>query len=664
MADRYAYNPFIVDDDDDSDSDDSCIVIDDAPMSSDDDETTSSSSSSADSSSSSESDDSSDPDFAPTQHRERLRCGLVVARPADVDDHRFRHHLLRQHTLRTPDHALCAGTDRPVTLHRWRSWRKSFLSGFALKRFPILEDVVVSRVTGVTGAGAAAGGAPMTRKQRITVYRSLCAVMMNPGLLLQMFFAHIDPIPASVPLMVCADAVGRLAGKCPADGKVSGFYFKPITTIKPQSPSWLLPWFFAFGPDSAGVLHRVFAEANTRVVLDAIQRRRYGRPPAALASIVLAFLGDYPACYATLRLSTPARAFPTTAGRVRLWESVLCWHCGAGGCEIYNTNAGHAWRCCPRDDHVARIVTIESALGIPAIRVFYDPVHSACVVVQSVLCDMAIYFQRVHSDYLHPAAAFIFALFGSDVWDPFLVTVAASDQKKRRSSKPFYAVDPAVIMSFVTDSDQIQKLLGILARYDVPWRVPCMPEGPASPLALFLAVLHWLDAFIAGNAPECRNHGARAEDMWRHMLSLSAPVPADKPCALDQRPSFLPSITAYGPASHTAFCSSWRYIEHVNRTVPAWRDSGCSFFKVASSVFLEHGMKTCRQDYVDFGVAGRARPLQPLELLERKVEQFMLRTVLDFKGYKHARAEGGHPANRAYKDIPLSRRIPFPAPPK
>ena len=202
---------------------------------------------------------------------------------------------------------------------------------------------------------------------------------------------------------------------------------------------------------------------------------------------------------------------------------------------------------------------VECVLGLPVWLIFYDIVHAVTVVFQSLLCDLAIYYQVLHASRLHPAAAFISTLFALSYWDPFLVSGAAKD-KKRRSRKPLYAVDPAVVWAYLLDGHQIMLLVEVLRSHDVPWDMPHVPGG-ASTLKLFHTAMMWLDSVMRGDAAAARTLGYRTEDMWRHMLTLSVPVPAGVQCAHPLgHASFYNPIVAFGPASHMAFCSTWRHI--------------------------------------------------------------------------------------------------------
>lgn len=669
MADRFAHthNPFIFDDDDDTDSDDDEILSEHQPFSDSD----SSSSSSGDSSDSSSDDpcpptptesDDSDSDYKPRHYVERKRLGMLAyTKDSDPDDVRFRVHLRQQHLLRIQDSSFAALESSPLSLARWRKWRRWFFRSYFARRIAILEDVSLPRLRGVSVAGAAV---PASR-QKITVYRALAACLNNPMVLMQTIFARIAGLDALTPVALAADGVGEVTTKCPGAGKVYGLYFKPLSLIRPQSPQWLIPWLISFSSDCASVLHRVFADASTKTILQFLQRKRYGDATESnMTSLVLFFIGDFPACYSTLQLATPARQWPSTAGRVALWCAAMCWHCGAGGGEMYHRGNAWPWRH-DRAAQIRRLQRVATSLGIPSCHVFYDPVHAICVVTQSLLCDIAIYYQKLHSNHLHPVAAFIFGLFGTDTWDPFLVR-AETRKAKRRSAKPYYANDPADVFMFIFDPVRMSLLLALLQRHNVPWTLSALPaqaDRVSSPLHLVQSALAWIDAYVSGDAAAAACAAARVEDQWLHMNTLFAPPAADRPCAMDAPPSFVPQITAWGPASHVALCSSYRYIRFVDRTLPHWRESGHSFIKIACTVFLEHGMGSIRRDFADFAIQGRLRSAQPLELLMRQVELCLLRTVTDFKSQgqdddvEEKPRSSAKERNSAYDGIPLSKRI-------
>ena len=670
MAEVFAkYDPFVLEDDDGIDSEAEADPNSDDEPFSDSDDTDSESSDGVPSTPPESDDPDKDADFKPS-YRERKRLGMPVARRGESDIERFRTHLLRQHRSRAHDLAFTSSSDAPLSLRRWITWRRNFLKSYAITKYAILEEVIISRVRGVSAAAGAGGAAPPAdasaapraalERRKLTVYRALFAILRNPMLLIQTVFARLTGLAALTPVALCADGIAEVASKCPGRGKIFGMYFKPMALTHPQSPHWLIPFLLSFASDSSGILRRVFATIGITKIIEAIQRRRYGDPEGVMTSLVLCFLGDYPACCATILMQTPARQFPSTAGYVPLWLSPLCWHCGAGGGEIYNRESAARWRA-NRPAQMSRLREMKSSIGIPLRHVFYDPVHGICVVFQSVLCDMAIYFQKLHSDHLHPVAAFIYGLFGSDLWDPFLVR-AESRSDKRRSKKPYYANDPADVFFLLFDPIRIKSLLALLTRHQIQWHLGHLPpdQRSGSPLELMLSVLQWVDAYACGHAKGCERHSARAEDLWLHMNSLFASVPADQACALDPPPTFVPQITAYGPASHTSFCSSSRYISFVDRTMPNWRDECPSFLKVASSVFLEHGMRQIRLDYTDFGIGGRVRQSQPYHLLMRQVELCLLRSVVGYGAADQSeydekvRARDG---NSAYNGIPLSKRI-------
>ena len=142
------------------------------------------------------------------------------------------------------------------------------------------------------------------------------------------------------------------------------------------------------------------------------------------------------------------------------------------------------------------------------------------------------------------------------------------------------------------------------------------------------------------------------------MLSLSAPLPVGTALPIDA-PSFYNVITAYGPASHAAFCTSPAFIEYFDNTVPTWREEGHTFAKLASGIGLEHAMKWIRSDYQDFGIASGARAKQAGALLERATERTMLRIADATFDPLPEQADKQRFENPAYKSVPLSKPLPL-----
>ena len=699
MAHKY-FNPFQEDDSDDGEASDS-VDSKDAVTSDEEDEDEVSVEEDEEDSEEATSDPSSDPSSSssdPTlriHYRHRVELGLVrhqartLAAEAgfrDADDLRFKVTLKRQHEQRIADKAFC-GLQEPVpgkfaSVNRWRAWRKGFLEHFGLSTYRKTEVIEITRVAAppappadplpvapppvaarephpAVGKDAPAPGKPVTT--RITVYKYLVSFVVNICLLLHLFFAFapLPPDPVT-PVLLCGDGVGEAAPGCPGRGKVFGLYIKVLGLYAPQSPRWLIPILFSFGSDAAGVLRDVFASTRMVALVEMLERRRFGRP-GRVTSLALAFLGDFPACNAMLHLATPARPLPTTAGRLPLWRSVMCWHCCGGAPELYSSpEQAHAYRINMPEQNRRR-VGIRTSLGIPAARVFYELAHAVTVLVQSVLCDIAIYYQRIHTNYLHPVSAWIQLIFPSATWDIFLVR----PHIKRTSHKPFYCNDPAVVWAFVVDDALTGLLDRILELHDVQWR-PVPDTDASSPRLLWRWFMRFIRALIIGDAADARLAGTRAEDMWLRMLSLSAPVTV---ACVSTPPAFCASITAFGPASHLAFCSTPRYIEFVNRALPRWRESGQTFARIASGIFLEHGMKGLRADYMDWGVASQKKAQRPMELLERSIERVLLWIILerptlpsappaqraDVAELADARGAAAESTNRAYVDIPLSR---------
>ena len=687
----HKYNPFIVNDDrSDCPSDEDPIgdpiplIPSDSDASSADEEEED-----ADASSTTHSVDD-DPDFV-GDFRTRRLAGMVRQRIttqardagfADADDLRMQVTLRRQHELRVPDRAFGMVREQlPGHLSgaRWTRWRMGFHEHLGLCSKTRMEEITVTRTQDAHGAAAAAAPAdatgtsaatatapadapppappprPRTVTVKITVYRALMAFVMNVVLLLQLYFAFAPPPDPVTPFLLCADGVGDASPGCPSKGKVYGMFLKQLSCIRPQSPDWLIPILFNFGSDAAGSLAWTFAAAGLggRLV-PRLLSRQYG-VSGALTSIAIAFLGDFPACYATVGLLTAARQFPEGPGLVALWMSPLCWCCGAGGSDMYCSPERAAEYRADVARQIDRRSRMESRTGVPPGRVFYDPVHAVAVVFQSLLCDLCIYFQRLHTDYLHPVAAYILTLFAQELWDPFLVR----KHEGRHGHKPFYSNDPAVVWRTITSGTTASELDALIGLHDVPWHP--LPDGSvASPRNLWRAALRWLHYYIRGDADATSRAACYTEDVWRRMLSLSAPVPVGRACALDERPPFLPSIAAYGPASHAAFCTSARYIRWVDQVLPKWRSSGKTFLKIAAGIFLEHGMKKIRSDLADFNINTMSRKVRPMQLLSRAIERVLLARIMRPDPITGRRPPfvPGRPrkdcVNQAYENIPLS----------
>lgn len=662
------WNPFdippgVINDDDEPSDDDVSVHVSDmesdasssAPPSEDEEDSPTSS------------DASSGDDEFQASYRDRKRAGMVTARITtasrdagfiDADDMRFQVPLRRQHELRAPDRAFCKLKEGvPGHLQsesRWRRWRASNLEHFGLTSKTRLEEVTVERTV-----PAAADAPARVTKTKITVYKMLVAFVMNVTLLLQltlMFAApYADPV---IPFLLCGDGVGDASSGMPGKGKVFGLFLKQLSLISPQSPAHLIPLMFAFGSDSASNLAWAYEQAGIGVrLLPRALARTYtiGTGDAAtVAGIACAFLGDFPACCSALAMSTAARPFPTTAGRVPLWDAPLCWCCGASAGELYGTvDVARAYRN-DRERRAARASGIASRVGVPPSRVFYDPVHGVAVLVQSLLCDIAIYFQRIHTEFLHPVTAYILLLFPSASWDPFL----ARAHPDRRSKKPFYSNDPAPVWRLIMDQRLMAEFDALLSLHDITWH--SIDGATASPRGLWRACLRWVCAFGLGNAADARREADLVEDLWRRMLSLSAPIPPGVPCAYAPRPAFYPAVTAYGPASHAILCTASSYIGWVDRVMPNWRASGHTFLKIGAGIYLENGMRTIRSTLTDFNINTSSRRHRPMLLLERQVEEHLLRRIqpvqsdgmrphFEPKKYKASFAE-----NSAYAHVPLS----------
>jgi hypothetical protein len=156
--------------------------------------------------------------------------------------------------------------------------------------------------------------------------------------------------------------------------------------------------------------------------------------------------------------------------------------------------------------------------------------------------------------------------------------------------------------------------------------------------------------------------GKIVEDVWRCMLSVSNPVPDGLSVDPEGPPSFYNPVVAYGPASHTAFCSTWRFIRFVEGAYPGWRVPGLKFAKFASLVALEHGMKQMRAQYRNFGIATAQRRLRARALLQRRLEKFGL-DIAAARGHDPD-ADDETDTNRSYKDIPLTATVSLDSFPK
>ena len=665
MADRYIFDPFRFEDAEEPSSDDDYADAEDEIESSPEEDSASSSgdSSSEDSPlepTTSSSSSSSDEDWKPAK-RDRVTKphARTVAKQlgfADADDLRFRTVLARQHVLRIGDAAFCAleETDHPGRLRnvsRWRKFRRECLrSAGILEKLPVM-DIPASKVRGA----ARRSGAP------ISVYSSIGSVANNIEFLLQLFFATHEYMGATVAaILLCADAIGEAAPGCPAKGKIYSMYMKAMTTFKPQSPIWLIPFLYSLGPDTASCLHRLFRLARVSEIVRDCMRAvfRCRAPPGSTSpittAVTLAFIGDFPACTSVTDMRPQNRQIPPTAGYTVTWEAPACWLCGIGCPGLYHGQEGHNYR---RNDalQAARLRGVLSLIGVPLWSIFYEPVHAVCSVLLALLADTAKYYQKCHATYLHPVAVYINQIFDKSVWDIFLLA-ASSRSKERRSNKPFFAVDPAVVWSWLLDPSELGPFLLLLLSHDIPWSIDhCPPEITApSPFLMWTSCILWFNAFAEGNAGGARAFGALTEDLWRFMCSCIAPLPFDRACLSEPRPSFVGMTVGYGPASHVAFCSSWRYIARVDEMIPQWRSSGVPFFKLASGIFLEHGQKRAKADYTDFGIASSPRRFRARELLQRAIERCVLRWVVDDFDPP---VKKGEEQNRAYKDVPLSQTV-------
>ena len=502
-------------------------------------------------------------------------------------------------------------------------------------------------------AGAPAPPAPADDADTFSAYRNICAVVNNMESALNLYFSRQQTLPPVSLVVMIGDGIGRAAPGGPSDGKIYGLFVKPFTVAKPQSPRHLIAWLMSLGSDSAPALAEVFAQSHLPELVRDLQTTRYGRP-GVLTSIILMFTGDFPACCAMVVMPPQNRQWPSTPGRVPAWTTACCWLCGAAPHEIYDVGRGARWRTMLAAQ-LARVRALRCTAGLPPRAVFVEIVHSVSWTGQALLADLCIYYQKLHTNYYHPVAAFLTTLFPKSTWDVFLL----DKHSGRTSNKPFFQNDPDVVWSFLLDVEPVSLLFALVQAHNVDWDMSPLPGGVAgsslrrgSPMALITAYWMWFDAFVRGDSAMCRVAGATCEDLWRLMNSFTQPPAPDRPCACDP-PSFVHSIVAFGPASHAAFCSAWRYIEFVDDAVPQWRDSKKTFAKVAAGICVEHGMKSLRAVFADYGIATRARRYRARELLERCTERSRLRMVLpDFEPVDERRGDG---ENRAYQDVPLSR---------
>ena len=603
--------------------------------------------------------------------RERARAGLT--RPtavtqardggfASVDDMRFRTALRLQHTLRIPDRAFVLGGHSPLSRQRWTAWRKQrFLASASIQPVLPLVRVPKSRVRGAaTGIGRRGGGDAAAADdaadddETIMAYRAIAAASYMPEVLLGLVLSHANYTEPCVAVQVCGDGVNGAAPGCPDRGKIFSMYLKPMFTIDPQSPRWLIPFLTSLGSDRPATLHAVFSEISLSSIIEDLPTTRYG---PRRTFIVLIFIGDFPACCAMTDIGNPARQYPTTPGRIPAWRRPICWHCGIAPLEMYHARLGHAWRARVADQE-SRVAGISSVIGIVLWLIFYEVVHAVNVSVQALLADIALFYQTVTVRRgLHPVAAYIHGLFPASGWDVFL-TQPSSRSKERRSRKPLCAVDPDVTWSWLTDPAQQQPFLALLESHPIPLDCESIGAGTLDhgPMMVWSSYTITADAWISGKKVESAAAGSLTEDIWRVMNTVSTPPVVA--CALppDEAPTFFNPIVAYGPASHIAFCSMPRYIEAVDDACPRWRTAGITFAKFAAGVHYEHGMKRVRSDYSDFGTAARLRRTRAVDVLERAVERATLRAVIpDFD----PPCAPANQTNRVYKDIPLSKRVPM-----
>ena len=605
---------------------------------------------------------SSDVSYRPALFREKVALGLPIAhKPAtiaaqlgfsSVTDHRFRIGLRRQHELRASDAVFAQTGEAPLITARWRAWRLEFLAPCGIRRVNLLTEVrrpraIANKAPTTTAASSAS--------DLITVYRCLAAVVNLPEMLINMFFTHFEHTDCTLMALV-ADGVGEAAPGCPGRGKAWGLYLKPLTTISPQSPRWLIPILTMLGPDKPHTLHPLFEELKFEEMITDIAKVRYGSAPSTL--IVLIAFADYPGACAFTSLPTPARQFPSTPGRVPSWNFPICWLCGIAPLELYNHRLGARWRHAPPSVSEGRTAQIRSMIGIPLWLIFYELVHAINVATQALLADIGAFYASVNRGVVHPITAYVHALFPAHMWDPYL-NQPASRSKDRKSRKPVCAVDPDILWGWLVDEKKQRVWCHLLEQYPVPWDFSDVDPAYVhdnGPWALWSFHLRFVDSAIFGDSSVALRAGTRTEDLWRCMLPLFRPIPADVRVALPpaQAPTFFNPTVAYGPASHTTFCSTPRFIDAVDEAYPKWRDAGITFAKFTAGIFLEHGMKRIRSDITDFAIATRAKRNRALEVLTRGVERFTLRTVLDDFDPPLA-PTSAH--NRAYKDVPLSRRV-------
>lgn len=563
-----------------------------------------------------------------------------------------------------------ADTAAIPSIRVWREWRTEFSAPCAPTSYNPLKEVAVR------GAQAGATGV-RSKREKITVYQSISAYLNMPETLLNLLFTHV-PHGRLTPMALTADGIADVARDMPSRGKIYGMFLKAITLLKPQSPKWLLPVLHVMGNDNSNTLSPVFERMDFPRMVRQLQEMTYGAPPRT--SLIFCFVADYPGCTAILHMLSPARQYPVTPGRLPAWRAYICHHCGISPADMYHVLRGRTYarrhyqdadRWTP-DFGVSRI-------GVYVRLVFYDVVHHICVAAQSLLADIAIFYQKL-SDRLHPVAAFAHSLFPAAVWDIFLVTPQGRS-KDRRSRKPFYKNDPAVLWSWLTDSREQQIWFEVLAAHEVPLDVPVDP--PMTPARTWSLFLHACDGIMRGDIRAIRTNWMFVEDAWRVMNGFAAPVPADVICVDPAAASsFYPPIVAYGPASHMGFCSIWRFIDWLDAVLPAWRRSGMTIPKITATIALEHGMKDLQSDYNAFAIASVPKRNRALALLTRSIERFTLDTINTNRTTEEGEAVTAAPSgaasgaaasqgagassgarpdhvNRAYADIPLSTPIPL-----
>lgn len=626
----------------------------------------------------------------------------------DPDHHRF-HRLLRlQHHLRIHDVAFTALSSRrrhaagaaaaayhgpaspdsdqqlppdrllPVDqaaipcLKTWRAFRRRNVASTGISAHCPLIEIDRRRCPGYKGGA-----------DTVTAYRVVSAFTRLPEHLLNLLFS-LRRSGQVTPAAIMADGIGDLAPGMPDRGKCFSLYLKALTVTSPQSARWLVPILVSLGSDSTHSLDPLYREIGLADMIQEIINTAFGPRPGV--ALVICAIGDFPAIYSMVDLRAPNRQYPTTPGRVPAWQAPICHLCGIPPSALYHARRARLWGILHSFNRDSPPPAIASRVGIPPWVIFYELVHMVRVQGLSLLADIGVFYLRLSRE-LHPVAAYIYGIFALRLWDPFLVTAAARS-KTRRSRKPFYNVDPAPFWHWLLSAERQRELLNMLMSADVPLDTPYI-DGGSTPARLWCEWLRFVDAAIRGILEQALTTGMFVDDVWRVMLSISRPMPDGIACADPAgHSSFYAPIVAYGPASHTGFCSLWRCIEWASEAAPHWRDKrDLTFLKFMSGICVEAAMKVKRTLYTGMGIGTTRKRDRALHLLTRLVERFALRLTAPDDGETSdndedegsgsadpsAAGAGGSAggvhgrvvasledvANRAYRSVPMSQMVPL-----